>query len=166
MDKAGGHAGDAGDGDYEAPVALDALDYPFSPLEHAADDADLLALQEFAVHLVEGYEAVLGGGCDEHEIAHLPFVYDLWFGSFRVAVEIKRPGAAFDQSINVSSCAADEEDIGHNRRDVGLHSVTLDNTFDQRTVFNHLRGKPIELLFDNFKSDLYIQQNLPPFHSV
>ena len=148
MDKAGGYAGDAGDGDYEAPVALDALDYPLSPLEHAFGDADLLALQELAVHLVEGYEAVHRSGGDQHKAAHLPLVYDLRLGSLRVAVEIKRPGAAFDQSIDVSSCAVDEQDIGHNRRDIGLHSVTLDNTFDQRTVFNHLRGKPAELPVD------------------
>ena len=166
MDKAGGHAGDAGDGDYEAPVALDALDYSLSPLEHAADDADLLALQELAVHLVEGYEAVHRSGGDQHKAAHLPVAYDLRFCSLRVAVEIKRPGATLDQSVDVSSCAVDEQDIGHNRRDVGLHSGTLDYTLDKRTVLNHLRGKPIELLFDNFKSDLYIRQNLPPFHSV
>ena len=142
MDKAGSDAGDAGDGDYETPVALDALDYPFSPLEHAADDADLLALQEFAVHLVEGYQAVIGGGCDEHEIAHLLLAYDLRFCALRVAVEIKRPGATLDQGVDVSSCAIEEQDIGHNRRDIGLHSVTLDNTFDKRTVFR-LRGKTL-----------------------
>ena len=156
MDEGGGDASDAGNGDDEAPVALDALDYALCSLENASGHTDLLALQESAVHLVEGYEAVLGGGSDEHEIAHLFFVYDLRFGSLRVAVEIKRPGATLDQSVDVSSCAVDEQDIGHNRRDIGLHSVALDNTFDQRTVFNHLRGKPTELLFDNFKSDLYI----------
>lgn len=153
MDKAGGHAGDAGNGDYEAPVALDAFDYSLSPLEHAANDADLLALQEFAVHFVEGYEAVLGSRGDQHKAAHLLLVYDLWFGSLRVAVEKKRPGATPDQSVDVSSCAVDEQDIGHNRCDVGLYAVALDYTLDQRTVLNHLRGKPIELLFDNFKSD-------------
>lgn len=166
MDKAGGDASDAGDGDDKAPVAFDAFDYALGSLEGTACDADTLALKEFAVHLVEGYEAVLGGGGDQHKVAHLPVAYDLRFCSLRVAVEIKRPGATLDQSVDVSSCAVDEQDIGHNRRDVGLHSGTLDYTLDKRTVLNHLRGKPIELLFVNFKSDLYIRQNLPPFHSV
>ncbi len=89
MDKAGGDAGDAGDGDDKAPVAFDAFDYALGPLEGTACDADTLALKEFAVHLVEGYEAVLGGGGDQHKAAHLLLVYDLWFGALGVTVEKK-----------------------------------------------------------------------------
>lgn len=154
MDKAGGDAGDAGDGDDEAPVALDALDYSLSPLEGTACDADTLALKEFAVHLVEGYEAVLGGGGDQHKAAHLLLVYDLRLGALGVTVEKKCPRAALYQGVEVSSCAMDEQDIGHYRRDVGLHSVALDNTLDQRTVLNHLRGKPTGFLYVNFNFHL------------
>lgn len=156
MDEGGGHAGNAGDGDDKAPVTLDALHHTFDPLENSSGHTDLLALQELAVHLVEGYEAVLRGGGDEHEIAHLPFVNGLRLLTFRVTVEVEGTRVVQNQRIYVFPCAADEKEIGHNRSDVALHAVALDSILDPRTILNHLRGIPAGLLVYCFHLDLMV----------
>ena len=143
MDEGCGNAGDAGDGDNQAPVTLDALDYAFGPLKDTASDADFLALKEFAVRLVDGYEAVTWSGGDQHEVAHLLLVYDLRFGALGIAVEIKRPGAALNQGVEICSCAVNEQDIGYNRCNIGLYAVLFDCAPDLRTVPDHLRSKPV-----------------------
>lgn len=166
MDEGGGDAGDAGDGYNQASVALDALHHALGTLENSSGHTDLLALKEFAVHLVESNEALLGGGCDEHEITHLPFVYGLRLFAFRVTIEVERTRIVLNQSVYILPCAADEEDIGHYRRNITLHTVSLDGILDPGTIFDHLRGIPVRLLIYCFHLDLLVQQTLPPFHSI
>ena len=166
MDEAGGHAGDAGDGDDEAAVPLDAPDHPFGSLEDSAGDADTLAQKEIAAHFIQVNQTVFWGGSDEHKVAHLPFVNGLRLHTLGIAVEIERAGAVQNQGFDIFPCAADEEQIGYNRGYVGLHAVALDNTPDPRTILNHLRSKPPGFLVDCFHCNLWARKTLPPIHSV
>lgn len=166
MDKAGCHAGDAGDGDDEATVSLDASYHPFGSLEDSAGDTDSLSLKEFEIDFVQCNETIIGSGGDEHKVAHLLFVYGLRLHTLGIAVEIERAGAVQNKGFDIFPCAADEKQIGYNRGYVGLHAVALDNTPDPRTILNHLRSKPPGFLADCFHCNLWARKTLPPIHSV
>ena len=68
-----GDGDDAGDGDYEAAVLLDAFYVAFAALEGAFGDADFLAGVVFGGVGAEDFEGVGAGAGDEDEGAHLIF---------------------------------------------------------------------------------------------
>ncbi len=139
-----GDGDDAGDGDDQAAVLLDALDDAFAAGEGAFGDADSLACVVFGVVGAEHFEGVGAGAGDEDEGAHLIFA-DGGGNVHILRLAVEGAGAQLlagvdgeldfvGQGVAVDGCqtgfgTAHEQKGGHQRLALGVEGAVGVTTF-------------------------------------